>query len=248
MCPRRSRKSRKGRGRRTGHAHERRAVGDGRGGHGLRLLGLERRHARYLMKEPTASGRVLALESLSIPSPDDNSIMPSGLEGIITQKLDALSLNATTFAKLASAFGPVFHKEALRTCFPGPKDSGNDDAIDELVKAQLIVADSHGTDTQNTRAAQRLAWSQRIAEERGDLGGSVYGGGRARTTGTTSAVWLATIYDLSPEIACRVAGPWSVGIVAMSVARKRDYGAIPPNPWTTRTCWRSFGPLKGLKG
>ena len=97
--------------------------------------------------------RVLALESLSIPSPDDNSIMPSGLEGIITQKLDALSLNATTFAKLASAFGPVFHKEALRTCFPGPKDSGNDDAIDELVKAQLIVADSHGTDTQNTRAA-----------------------------------------------------------------------------------------------
>jgi hypothetical protein len=69
---------------------------------------LERRHARYLMKE--ADGvwrRVLALESLSIPSPDDNSIMPSGLEGIITQKLDALSLNATTFAKLASAFGAV---------------------------------------------------------------------------------------------------------------------------------------------
>lgn len=145
---------------------------------------LERRHARYLMKE--ADGvwrRVLALESLSIPSPDDNSIMPSGLEGIITQKLDALSLNATTFAKLASAFGAVFHKEALRTCFPGPKDSGNDDAIDELVKAQLIVADSHGTDTQNTRAAQRLAWSQRIAEERGDLGGSVYGGGRASNYG-----------------------------------------------------------------
>ena len=110
--------------------------------------------------------------------------MPSGLEGIITQKLDALSLNATTFAKLASAFGAVFHKELVADLLPGPQGLGNDDAIDELVKAeQLIVADSHGTVAQNTRAAQRLAWSQRIAEERGDLGGSVYGGGRASNYG-----------------------------------------------------------------
>ena len=110
------------RGRRAGHAHERRAVGDGRGGHGLRLLGFGAK-PRAL---PDEGGRRrlearLALESLSIPSPDDNSIMPSGLEGIITQKLDALSLNATTFAKLASAFGPVFHKEAVTDLFSGPQ-------------------------------------------------------------------------------------------------------------------------------
>ena len=174
--------------------------------------------------------------------------MPSGLEGIITQKLDALSLNATTFAKLASAFGPVFHKEALRTCFPGPKDSGNDDAIDELVKAQLIVADSHGTDTQNTRAAQRLAWSQRIAEERGDLGGSVYGGGRASNYGddfrSVAGDDLRSI--AGDRMSCRgsVVGGDSSD-VGSTETRLRS---MVPNPWTTRTCWRSSGPLKGLKG
>ena len=124
--------------------------------------------------------------------------MPSGLEGIITQKLDALSLNATTFAAFeppqpashaidADRLPQRRHSRSTNV-FSGPKDSGNDDAIDELVKAQLIVADSHGTDTQNTRAAaQRLAWSQRIAEERGDSWRKcLWGRAGVRTTATTS--------------------------------------------------------------
>ncbi|KAH8046809.1 cGMP-dependent protein kinase [Aureococcus anophagefferens] len=98
------------------------------------LWSLERRDARFLVKEADyVWRRVLALESLSIPTRGDSSfMMPSSMAGIITNRLDTLSLNATTVVKLASAFGPVFHEEALRTCFPGPKRSKSADAIAEL--------------------------------------------------------------------------------------------------------------------
>ncbi|EGB08489.1 hypothetical protein AURANDRAFT_63788 [Aureococcus anophagefferens] len=104
------------------------------------LWSLERRDARFLVKEADyVWRRVLALESLSIPTRGDSSfMMPSSMAGIITNRLDTLSLNATTVVKLASAFGPVFHEEALRTCFPGPKRSKSADAIAELVAAALI--------------------------------------------------------------------------------------------------------------
>ncbi|KAH8045549.1 cGMP-dependent protein kinase [Aureococcus anophagefferens] len=101
------------------------------------LWSLERRDARFLVKEADyVWRRVLALESLSIPTRGDSSfMMPSSMAGIITNRLDTLSLNATTVVKLASAFGPVFHEEALRTCFPGPKRSKSAGAIAELVAA-----------------------------------------------------------------------------------------------------------------
>ncbi|KAH8046285.1 cGMP-dependent protein kinase [Aureococcus anophagefferens] len=103
------------------------------------LWSLERRDARFLVKEADyVWRRVLALESLSIRRGDSSLMMPSSMAGIITNRLDTLSLNATTVVKLASAFGPVFHEEALRTCFPGPKRSKSADAIAELVAAALI--------------------------------------------------------------------------------------------------------------
>lgn len=77
---------------------------------------LERRHGRCLVKEADfVWRRVLALESLAIPNARGSAVaVPSSLAGIITNKLDNLSLNATTFIKLASAFGIVFHEEVLR--------------------------------------------------------------------------------------------------------------------------------------
>ncbi|KAH8072345.1 cGMP-dependent protein kinase [Aureococcus anophagefferens] len=107
------------------------------------LWSLERRDARFLVKEADyVWRRVLALESLSIPTRGDSSfMMPSSMAGIITNRLDTLSLNATTVVKLASAFGPVFHEEALRTCFPGPKRSKSADAIAACVAALIQPQD-----------------------------------------------------------------------------------------------------------
>ena len=182
--------------RRTRHAHERRSVRYCRRCDGLRFLG-PREKAPSISDEGGRQGlapRRLSVGDCLYPSPDDNSIMPSGLEGIITQKLDALS-QRYYFCQIGKVgVRPPCFKEALRTCFPGPKDSGNDDAIDELVKAQLIVADSHGTDTQNTRAAQRLAGVKGYLPRAGDLGGKrVRWRSGPQTTGTTSGAWLVMI-------------------------------------------------------
>ena len=87
---------------------------------------LDRKNApRFLVREADSVGRrVLALESLSMSTRVDASfLMPSSMAGIITNKLDTLSPYATTLVKLASSFGPVFHKDALRECFTGHRRS-----------------------------------------------------------------------------------------------------------------------------
>ena len=86
--------------------------------------------------------------------------MPSGLEGIITQKLD-VSVSMYYVRKIMSVRA-VFQGSAT-DLFSGPKDSGNDDAIDELVKVNSrAIATARTRKTRGRRGGP----GQRIAEER----------------------------------------------------------------------------------
>ena len=106
------------------------------------------------------------------------------MAGIITNRLDTLSLNATTVVKLASAFGPVFHEEALRTCFPGPKRSKSADAIAELVAAALIQPQDPplGNETllKPSLPNQRRSWAVESPKASSDAPGEDQGSKRER--------------------------------------------------------------------
>ncbi|KAJ1460306.1 hypothetical protein M885DRAFT_612931 [Pelagophyceae sp. CCMP2097] len=67
--------------------------------------------------------------------------LPSSMAGNVTHRLDALSLQATALAKLASCFGAVFHDRAVKHCYRGVLRLRVDEALGELVDAGLLKRD-----------------------------------------------------------------------------------------------------------
>ena len=189
-------------GRRTGHAHERRAIRYRRGGHGLRLLGFgatpralpDEGGRRRLAARPS-------LESLSDPVARRQQHHAFWFRRHHHAEARRSQSECYYLRKIGEArSGPCFTRKRYGLVFRAPKIAAMTTPSTSWSRrnSSSRIATAR---TRKTRA-RRSAWpgvkgsprSGAILEEV-----SMAAGGR-RTTGTTSGAWLATIYDLSREI------------------------------------------------